>query len=316
MSPHLVTALADEVYRSPEPRLADPDSSMATGLTAQQASELLSGHRRSVRRTRVWYWDRRLHTRLARRRARQRYWAAAIGRTAVAVERARSILAATPAVRRPYGRFAAFLATALLMLASFFTISSILARADLPSLEAWLLPLAFGPVFVLATKTAVSAWLSSAPPDRLPSPTHRVTSRIIGPCLACASLSLVSGVALTSVAVGALLPLAVGVSQLSSALMFAGLALGELAGAAALAARQHRPGARAYAAARYQYRWAVIIHEFAQHGCGPPIVAPARPRRPSPCIRIVRRDVLGLRWSLDGRRPSNTAEMVTRYSAD
>jgi hypothetical protein len=208
------------------------------------------------------------------------------------------------------------LATALLMLASFFTISSILASADLPSLEAWLLPLAFGPVFVLATKTAVSAWLSSAPPDRLPSPTHRVTSRIIGPCLACASLSLVSGVALTSVAVGALLPLAVGVSQLSSALMFAGLALGELAGAAALAARQHRPGARAYAAARYQYRWAVIIHEFAQHGCGPPIVAPARPRRPSPCIRIVRRDVLGLRWSLDGRRPSNTAEMVTRYSAD
>ena len=45
--------------------------------------------------------------------------------------------------------------------------------------------------------------------------------------------------------------------------MFAGLALGELAGAAALAARQHRPGARAYSAARDQYRRAVIIHEVA-----------------------------------------------------
>jgi hypothetical protein len=74
----------------------------------------------------------------------------------------------------------------------------------------------------------------------------------------------VSGVALKSIAVGALVPLSDGVSQLSSVLMFAGLALGELAGAAALAARQHRPGARAYAAARDQYRRAVIIHEFAQ----------------------------------------------------
>jgi hypothetical protein len=149
------------------------------------------------------------------------------------------------------------------MLASFFTISSILASADLPPLEAWLLPLAFGPVFVLATKTAVSAWLSSAPPDRLPSPTQRVTTRIIGPCLACASLSLVSGVAVKSVAVGALVPLPDGVSHVSSALMFAGLSLGELAGAAALAARQHRPGARASTAARDQYRRAVIVHEFA-----------------------------------------------------
>jgi hypothetical protein len=155
------------------------------------------------------------------------------------------------------------LATGLLMLASFFTISSILASADLLPLEAWLLPLAFGPVFVLATKTAVSTWLSSAPSDRLPTPTQRLTSWIIGPGLAIASLSLVSGVAMKSVAVGALIPLTDGVSQLSSVLMFAGLALGELAGAAALAARQHRPGARAYSAARDQHRRAVIISEFA-----------------------------------------------------
>ena len=262
MSPHLVTAPIGDAYGTPVP-LAEVAPSIVTGLTAQQASDLLAGHRGGVRRTQVSYWDRRLHTRLARRRARQRYWAAAIERTAVAVEQARSSLAATPAVRRPYGRFAAFLATALLMLASFFTISSILASADLPPLEAWLLPLAFGPVFVLATKMAVSAWLSSAPSDLLPSPTRRVTGRIIAPCLACASLSLVSGVAVKSVAVGALVPLPDGVSQLSSALMFAGLALGELAGAGALAARQHRPGARVYALVRDQYRWAVIIHEFA-----------------------------------------------------
>jgi hypothetical protein len=90
-----------------------------------------------------------------------------------------------------------------------------------------------------------------------------VTSWIIGPCLVCASLSLVSGVAVKSVAVGALVPLPEGVGQLSSVLMFAGLALGELAGAAALAARQHRPGARAYNAARDQHRRAVIIDELA-----------------------------------------------------
>jgi hypothetical protein len=71
-------------------------------------------------------------------------------------------------------------------------------------------------------------------------------------------------VALKSVAVGSLTPLQDWVSQLSSVLIFAGLALGELAGAAALAARQHRPGAHAYAAARDRYRWAVLAHEFAQ----------------------------------------------------
>jgi hypothetical protein len=97
--------------------------------------------------------------------------------------------------------------TAVLMLASFFTISSILASADLAPLEALLLPIAFGPVFVVTTKTAVGAWLSSVPHDRLPAPAQRVISRVIGPALACASLALVSGVALKSVAVGALTPL-------------------------------------------------------------------------------------------------------------
>jgi hypothetical protein len=263
MSPHLVTAPADETYRPPEARLAEADPSMTTGVTAQQASDLLIGHRRGVRRTQSSCRDRRLQSRLARRRARQRYWTAAIARSAHAVESARDKLGSTPASRRPFGRIGAFLATALLMVASFFTISSILASADLPPLEAWLLPLAFGPVFVLATKTTVSAWLSSAPSDRLPSPTQRVTTWVIAPCLGLAALSLVSGVAVKSIAVGALVPLPDDVSRLSSALMFAGLALGELAGAAALAARQHRPGARAYTAARDQYRWAVIIHEFA-----------------------------------------------------
>jgi len=264
MSPHLITASADEAYGSAERQPVDAGPRAGTGVTAQQASDLLTGHRRGVRRSTTSFWDHRLQTRFARARARQRYWTAAVERSGLAVTSARSRLAETPAVRRPLGRIGAFVATALLMLASYFTVSSILASADLTPLEAWLLPLAFGPVFVLATKTAVSSWLSSASPERLPSPTQRVTSWVIGPCLVCASLSLVSGVAMKSVAVGALVPLPDRASQLSSALMFAGLALGELAGAAALAARQHRPGARAYTAARDQYRRAVIIHEFAQ----------------------------------------------------
>ena len=136
MSPHLVTAPADGTYRPLASRLTAADPSIVTGLTPQQASDLLTGHRRSVRRTQTGCWDRMLLTRLARRRARRRYWVAVTERTAAAVERARSNLATTPAVRRPYGRIGAFLVTALLMLASFFTISSILASADLPPLEA------------------------------------------------------------------------------------------------------------------------------------------------------------------------------------
>jgi hypothetical protein len=264
MSPHLVTASADEAYGQAETQLAEAVPEVASGFSAQQASDLLTGHRRGVRRSKASFWDHRLQTRFARLRALQRYWTAAVERSGLAVASARSQLAETPAVRRPLGRVGAFLATWLLMGASYFTISSILASADLAPLEARLLPLAFGPVFVLATKTAVSSWLSSAPSERLPSPTQRLTTWLIGPCLACASLLLVGGVAVKSVAVGALVPLPDGVSQLSSALMFSGLALGELAGAAALAARQHRPGARAYTAARDRYRRAVIIHEFAQ----------------------------------------------------
>jgi hypothetical protein len=273
MTPHLVTAPADEAYGPVENRLIDADPTILPGLTAQQASDLLTGLRRSVRRSQTWCWDRLLHTRLARRRARRRYWAAVTERTGAAVERARSNLANTSVVRRPYGRIGAFLMTALLMLASFFTISSILASADLPPLEAWLLPLAFGPVFVLSTKTALSAWLSSAPPDRLPSATQWVTSRIIGPCLACASLSLVSGVAVKSrswcagAAARRSQPAVIGADV-------AGLALGA-AGAAALAARQHRPGARAFTAARDQYRRAMTFTSSPMHGCASPSRADA-----------------------------------------
>jgi hypothetical protein len=156
MNPHLVTAAADEAYVPPEARVADVELCMATVPSAQQVSDLLAGHRHGVRRTQISYWDRRLRTRLARRQARQRYWAAAVERSGLAVERARSNLADTPAVRRPYSRFGAILATGLLMLASFFTISSILASADLPPLEAWLLPLAFGPVFGPIRSLAIS----------------------------------------------------------------------------------------------------------------------------------------------------------------
>jgi hypothetical protein len=167
-------------------------------------------------------------------------------------------------LEQPFSRAGAILITAVLMLAGFFTINAILASADLAPLEALLLPIAFGPVFVLATKTTVGAWLASARPNQVPAPAHRVTTWIIGPALACGSLALVCGVALKSVAVGALVPLPDWAGQVSSLLMFAGLALGELTGAAALAVRQHRPGARAYAATVDQHRRAVILHELAQ----------------------------------------------------
>jgi hypothetical protein len=264
MSPHLVTAPVEDRTTPVEQPYQDMDRIHLTTLTPQQARDLLAGHRRSVRLSRTRRWERLLHGRLARCRARQGYWVATVERTGAAVERARTTLVATPAARRPFSRAGAILITAVLMLAGFFTINAILASADLAPLEALLLPIAFGPVFVLATKTTVGAWLASARPNQVPAPAHRVTTWIVGPALACGSLVLVCGVALKSVAVGALVPLPEWASQVSSLLMFAGLALGELTGATALAVRQHRPGARAYAATVDQHRRAVILHELAQ----------------------------------------------------
>ena len=112
----------------------------------------------------------------------------------------------------------------------------------------------------MPTKTAVAAWLSAGPTDHRPGPTQQVLRWWVIPGLGLAAL----GVAIKSVAVGSAFPLSAGAAQLSSLLMFGGLALGDLAGAAALAARQHRPGARAYRRAAGRCRratwWCELAH--------------------------------------------------------
>ena len=116
----------------------------------------------------------------------------------------------------------------------------------------------------MPTKTAVAAWLSAGPTDHRPGPTQQVLRWCVVPGLGLAALGVVGGIAIKSVAVGSAFPLSAGAAELSSLLMFGGLALGELAGAAALAARQHRPGARAYARAAGRCRratwWCELAH--------------------------------------------------------
>jgi hypothetical protein len=149
------------------------------------------------------------------------------------------------------------------MFAGYFSINAVLAAADLTPLESFLLPLAFGPVFVLATKVTTSGWLDTASDDR--TARRAVIGRLIAPTLLLASALLISGVALKSMAVGSLQPLNERYAHISSILMFAALMLGELAGAAALAASQHAPGARAFEYARANVRRSRRIANRAIH---------------------------------------------------
>jgi hypothetical protein len=158
----------------------------------------------------------------------------------------------TTEVLRPMGALSAALLTALLMFAGYFSIRAVLAAADMSPLETSVLPLAFGPVFVLATKLITSSCLNAAIDSR--AARQLLTSWIIVPIFLLAGVGLISGVGLKSMAVGSLEPLSDGYAHVSSTLMFAALMLGELAGAAALSVRQHAPGAMTYEHARANER--------------------------------------------------------------
>lgn len=222
-----------------------------TRLAPSQVGLLLDGHLRYVRRTRpplVWPWLRAWAAK-AQATAERRKVAAT---RALRREQEQSAeLVGIPRVVRDLPSWLSFLVTALLMTAGLFTLHAILAVADVPELESWLLPLAFGPVFVMSTKIFVGYWLGLVDDDRSAG---RRMSRLLIPALLIAFGAAAAGVALKAMVIGTLAPLTDPVQMLSSAVLFGSVVLMEGVGAAALAARQHAPGARRYEAVRRQTR--------------------------------------------------------------
>ena len=226
-------------------------SEQLTRLAPSQVGLLLDGHLRYVRRTRpplLWPWLRGWTAKAQ----------ATAGRRKVAATRAlrrerdqAAELAGVPRVVRDLPSWLSFLVTVLLMTAGLFTLHAILAVADVPELESWLLPLAFGPVFVMSTKIFVGYWLGLVDDDRSAG---RRMSRLLVPALLIAFGAAAAGVALKAMVIGTLAPLTNTAQMLSSAILFGSVVLMEGVGAAALAARQHAPGARRYEAVRRQAR--------------------------------------------------------------
>ncbi len=136
-------------------------------------------------------------------------------------------------------------ATGLAMFAGFATIHQILALSDVSVLDSYVLPIGFGPVFVLLVKFIVSGWIDSdGDPDNAAGRRRAVFTRAVIPVAVLATIVLVIGVALKSMLVGTIEEPSEVVMRWSSVVLFAGLILGEVGMASALSAYQSKSGAR------------------------------------------------------------------------
>jgi hypothetical protein len=136
-------------------------------------------------------------------------------------------------------------ATGLAMFAGYATIHQILALSDVSVLDSYVLPIGFGPVFVLLVKFIVSGWIDAdGDPDNAGTRRRAVFGRAVIPVAVLATIVLVIGVALKSMLVGTIEEPSEGVMRWSSVVLFAGLMLGEVGMASALSAYQSKPGAR------------------------------------------------------------------------
>lgn len=219
--------------------------------SSDQLTALVNGLRRSTdggRPPRAW--------------ARWRAWAVeaqadadrlkALAVLAMSIERStRATLDNTPRVLRDLPAWLSATITVLLMCAGLFTLHAILAVADVPPLESWLLPAAFGPVFVMSIKTYVGWWLGQVDNERR---ARRLIARLLVPAQLLALAATVGGIAIKAMIIGTLTPLGEISSMVSSALMFGSVVLMEGVGAVALAARRHQPGAREFEWARGEHR--------------------------------------------------------------
>lgn len=222
-------------------------------MTPAQAAATADGVIREVQATRApRLWGQSLGL-LARALAKEQAAKAAANRAINRESAAAAILAGVPRVVRVLPAWLSAIITVLLMGASLVTLSTVLAVADVPPVEAWLLPAAFGPVFVLITKVLVS-WLLNVTDDK--PQTRRRLARLLVPALLIGFAAVGVGIALKSMVIGSSAPLADSDAMLSSAAMFGAVVLAEGIGAAALAAHQHAPGAREFEAARWEHRCA------------------------------------------------------------
>jgi hypothetical protein len=151
----------------------------------------------------------------------------------------------TPRSLRQLGPPVAASATGLAMFAGYATIHQILALSDVSVLDSYVLPIGFGPVFVLLVKFIVSGWIDSdGDPDNAAGRRRAVFTRAVIPVAVLATIVLVIGVALKSMLVGTIEEPSETVMRWSSVVLFAGLILGEVGMASALSAYQSKPGAR------------------------------------------------------------------------
>ncbi|NHC13484.1 hypothetical protein [Motilibacter deserti] len=231
-----------------EGRLRKEEPTGQPALTKSAAIRLAGGLGRSIHGSMLTKPDIRRLTRAATAAKSAAHTELALLRATAEAQERRQQLLDTPTAVRPMRPVTSLFFTALLMAASYFTINQILAVADVPPLESYLLPIGFAPVFVIGTKLLVSGWLSASSDDveGLGRRKRAVFARAVLPTLVLAAIGLVVGVSLKGMAVGAFEPLSDSTSRLSSALMFGGLVLAELAGAAGLAAYQATPKAQEF----------------------------------------------------------------------
>jgi hypothetical protein len=131
------------------------------------------------------------------------------------------------------------------MFAGYATIHQILALSDVSALDSYVLPIGFGPVFVLLVKFIVSGWIDSdGDPDDAAGRRRIVFAWAVIPVAVLATIVLVIGVAMKSMLVGTIEEPSEAVMRWSSVVLFAGLILGEVGMASALSAYQSKPGAR------------------------------------------------------------------------
>jgi len=221
--------------------------------TRQEGAGLLNGWLRVLGALRPGMRDRSLEYKQARAQADAQHKgdnAVRAGREAKSADRR---LSATPPALRPLQPLIAALVTGLLMLGSWFTLSTLLAVANVPEPESWLLPLAIGPVFVLTVKNVVAAWLRRQDQSQLDRIRRGILARFVVPLLLIGVASLVAGVSLKALLADSIDDLTT-MAMASSALMFPSLILVEMVGAAALAVRQDMPGAREYQHAAHDAR--------------------------------------------------------------
>lgn len=233
--------------------VADDGNEPRRGLSSNQLLALIDGLIRLIGANRPRWVARFGQQKLARAEAQEAGRGLVVSRRLDEEDRAQE--QRLPPVARSMPPVLAALMTLVLMIASWFTVQVLLAVSDIPPVEAWLTPAAFGPVFVLGAKTMVSWHLGQTTDEKTLSRRQTLWRCVVYPVALVSFAGMVAGVAIKAQVIGSLGGLPELTAMQSSMLLFGSLAAFEVAAAAALAHRQHKTGAREYERAEYAWRW-------------------------------------------------------------